>query len=285
MADYGAKVLRLGRFCVRLRLKEAGIIEHCHFNQRCHRYRIIPRYLQVKPLVDSPAGRKTATTPGFKFLSTRIHRDKKHLQQITKDASNVKTELTKVLPKNEPSEFFQSSSILQTRTTKKCRIRQKAKFEKLGEGNLKRNGTVWVNHWVTNLSDKQLSEQQMRVLDKGLNFSTTNSTSVAVSVIQQVERAIWKGKFEGQTADAIRSKITGVLQKPPHSISNITPTERQTLKDLKSDDSIVIVPADKGRSTVILNKEDYEQKSLQCYQMEILIKSPRRILHLVFRET
>ena len=96
-------------------------------------------------------------------------------------------------------------------------------------------------------------------------------------------RAIWKGKFEGQIADAIRSKITGVLQKSLHFIPNITPTERQALKDLKKDDSIVIVPADKGRSTVILNK-DYEQKCLQCYLMKILIKSPRRIRHLASRE-
>ena len=70
----------------------------------------------------------------------------------------------------------------------------------------------------------------MRVLEKGLNFSTTNSTSVAIPVIQQVERAIWKGKFEAQIADAIRSKIAGVLQKPLHSNPNITPTEQQGLK-------------------------------------------------------
>ena len=33
--------------------------------------------------------------------------------------------------------------------------------------------------------------------------------------------------------------------------------ERKSLKELQSDTSIVILPADKGRSTVILNREDY----------------------------
>ena len=33
--------------------------------------------------------------------------------------------------------------------------------------------------------------------------------------------------------------------------------EGKTLKELQSDTSIVILPADKGRSTTILNCEDY----------------------------
>ena len=34
------------------------------------------------------------------------------------------------------------------------------------------------------------------------------------------------------------------------------------MKDLQPDTSIVILPADKGRSTVILNSEDYLQKRM-----------------------
>ena len=34
------------------------------------------------------------------------------------------------------------------------------------------------------------------------------------------------------------------------------------MKELQSDTSIVILPADKGRSTVILNREDYLEKCM-----------------------
>ena len=34
------------------------------------------------------------------------------------------------------------------------------------------------------------------------------------------------------------------------------------MKELQSDTSIVILPADKGRSTVILNREDYLEKRM-----------------------
>ena len=36
--------------------------------------------------------------------------------------------------------------------------------------------------------------------------------------------------------------------------------ERRALKELQSDTSIVILPANKGRYTVILNREDYSEK-------------------------
>ena len=34
----------------------------------------------------------------------------------------------------------------------------------------------------------------------------------------------------------------------------------QHIKNLRDDDAIIILPADKGRATVILNKEDYIRK-------------------------
>ena len=43
--------------------------------------------------------------------------------------------------------------------------------------------------------------------------------------------------------------------KPPKD--NLSKDERKALKELQSDTSIVILPADKGRSIVILNHEDY----------------------------
>ena len=38
--------------------------------------------------------------------------------------------------------------------------------------------------------------------------------------------------------------------------------EHKALKELQSDTSIVTVPADKGRSTVIFNCEDYSEKCM-----------------------
>ena len=63
--------------------------------------------------------------------------------------------------------------------------------------------------------------------------------------------------LEQEEADTIHAKISLKLQnsKPPKD--NLCKDECKALKELQSDTSIVILPADKGRSAVILNREDY----------------------------
>ena len=61
---------------------------------------------------------------------------------------------------------------------------------------------------------------------------------------------------------SLSAKVSLTLQnsKPPKD--NLSKVELKILKKLKSDTSIVVLPASKGRSTVILNREDYLEKSM-----------------------
>ena len=58
----------------------------------------------------------------------------------------------------------------------------------------------------------------------------------------------------------IRAKTSLVLQKASPPKDNLSKKQRQALHYLKEDKEITILPADKGRATVILNKEDYIKK-------------------------
>ncbi len=42
---------------------------------------------------------------------------------------------------------------------------------------------------------------------------------------------------------------------------DLTKEERQALKDLKNDDDIIILSADKGRVTVVMDHSDYTNKA------------------------
>ncbi|KAI8517874.1 hypothetical protein Bbelb_038910 [Branchiostoma belcheri] len=61
--------------------------------------------------------------------------------------------------------------------------------------------------------------------------------------------------------EALRTKVATTLKvsKPP--ASNITREERTALKDLATNQDIVILPADKGRCTVVLDREQYDKKN------------------------
>ena len=79
-------------------------------------------------------------------------------------------------------------------------------------------------------------------------------------IIATIEGAVTD--LEKEEADTIRVKVSLTLQnsKPPKD--NLSKDERKALKELQSDTSIVIVSPDKGRSTVILNREEYLEKCM-----------------------
>ena len=54
--------------------------------------------------------------------------------------------------------------------------------------------------------------------------------------------------------------MTSTLQSPSLPNSNLTPDEQRALKRLKTDQNIVILPADKGRVTFVMDKTDYKDK-------------------------
>ena len=68
--------------------------------------------------------------------------------------------------------------------------------------------------------------------------------------------------LEKEETDTICAKISLTLQnsKPPKD--NLSKEERKALKELQSDTSIVLSPAEKGRPTAILNREDYLEKCM-----------------------
>ena len=62
------------------------------------------------------------------------------------------------------------------------------------------------------------------------------------------------------TKDNIRSRIVSFIQSASLHGSNLTKDEQHALKRLKNDKEIVILPADKGRVTVVMDKTDYHDK-------------------------
>ena len=108
------------------------------------------------------------------------------------------------------------------------------------------------------MSSRQLTHIQTDLFAKGLNFSITSKRLPNKSIIATIEDAV--KDLEKEEADTIRAKITLTLQNYKLPKENLSQDERRALKELRSDTSIVILPADKGRFTVILSHEGYLKK-------------------------
>ena len=115
--------------------------------------------------------------------------------------------------------------------------------------------------WIVNMSKHQLSEEETSVLEKGLNFAPALSRVPVAEIIAGVEPALRKHRDDAE-ADRARAAVSNILRKAKAPKPNTTKKERQALKDLRSNKDIVIVQADKGNATVIMNTDDYEKKAL-----------------------
>ena len=67
-------------------------------------------------------------------------------------------------------------------------------------------------------------------------------------------------RIDRPEADNIRANVSLTLQQVQTPKYNISKAERRALTELKKDKDIIILPADKGRATVILSKVDYIKK-------------------------
>ena len=113
------------------------------------------------------------------------------------------------------------------------------------------------SNWVVNLSSRSLSDAEKALLKKGLNFAVTPGNIPATEIIAKVEAAI--RQLDAEQADTVRRAVNSILQQADPREPNITKM-RDALKNLKEDESIVVLPMDKGRASVVVDTDTYRAK-------------------------
>jgi hypothetical protein len=120
------------------------------------------------------------------------------------------------------------------------------------------NDPVWEERLVHNASGIPLGENELAVLKKGLNFAICPRSVPKSDLIASVESAIISRTSEEKAY--VRRKASAALNHARVPKSNLSFEETKALKSLRDRNDIVILPADKGKATVVLDKEEYQQK-------------------------
>ena len=258
LRNYGRVVLKTANFIFSDHKKLANTQEQLKFNLRCKKTNVIPKSLRVRPPIRTPGGYRIAQRTSKHYLEELIsnchYRIGVYLRRIVANTNYVST----LIPENLTNQLKLEA------TTKLARIRNLKKQQLITKYNYlaqSAQDTTQVNdRWIINISNKQLTADEKRVLSKGLNFATVHSKNDKLKFIAAVEPII--DNLTTTTIDeknVLRQRIITALNCAPKT-NNITSGEQNALKALKGDDSILIVPADKGRSTVVINKDDYVNK-------------------------
>ena len=91
-----------------------------------------------------------------------------------------------------------------------------------------------------------------------MNFSVTSPALPTIDLIAKIETTLTGMTTE--EADSIRADLSSIIRKAKPPKRNITRKQSISLKSLQQNENIIILPADKGRATVVLDKEDYIKK-------------------------
>ena len=114
---------------------------------------------------------------------------------------------------------------------------------------------------MRNISSRPLDETETQILSYGLKHSVTPKRIPTETIVSSVEAVLSRQRdLSEPVKDNIRSRIASTLQSASLPDNNLTNDERQALKRLKTDKDIVILPADKGRVTVVIDRTDYHDR-------------------------
>ena len=140
-----------------------------------------------------------------------------------------------------------------TKVAEATKTKQIKKFDKLHACRFGPN--LDTDKVVRNLSHRTLTEDEKRVLALGLNFAKTIPVPDVIAATEATARQV-----DPDTAERLRSGVSSVLRstKPPKS--NLSSCLRRAVKDVRKDETIVILPADKGNATVVMDRTEYVNK-------------------------
>ena len=140
------------------------------------------------------------------------------------------------------------------------------------------NSKIDRKRWVLNISSKPLSDTETSALQKGLNFAVAPKTVPTAEIVAKVE-----GSITGLSCDdklVLRSQVSQVLQRAKAPPPNLPRSELKALRDLRKDHSLLVISADKGNCTVVMDRKDYDNKVKQMLSdqktYKILKKDPTR---------
>ncbi|XP_072048287.1 uncharacterized protein [Amphiura filiformis] len=252
----------------------------CHrvYSLRAKHSGLIPTSLKLKCPINTKRARDIVNKAEKALLNERIRvvtnkiktlEDEKIRANANLNAHNINKDLSREISRhveNSRESEFQHVRARQTRKLKELAVKQ----EKSTTNNVNKNNSdakldlsgTQLKRWVKNLSKYKLSDAQNSVLARGLGYAVSpdnlNQSSIVDDHIVACEKACWK--LTKPEAAQLRAEIVGTLKSAKVPPSNISKDERTAIKQLQKEESIMVLRADKGRATVVMDKSASQEK-------------------------
>lgn len=253
---------------------------HLTFLIRSMKHDVIPHGLRVKSNFQS--NRKTnliLKSASHKLMKEQIKHTRYKIDLITSDLKATEKDITSFNDMRK-DKILNAIKLTYSRIFKDTKSKQKVKFEKLLEEKRKAQmvdrrtyeelDVERVKKTVINLSSRTFSDEEKQFLSKGLGFAIAPRFVDKLDMVATIETGI--SKLPDDLKKEVQGKIKTLLDKPCIIRKNMSKRETNFVEDLRRDKSVICLAADKGRSTVILNREEYNNNMKEIFKDEALFE-------------
>lgn len=259
--QHGMEVFRLTRIFSSLLIKKSKLLCTLIFMLRCRDKHVIPNCVRINHIFQSKRNSRTFDRANRMILIDHIHNVRRDLHFMSRDINELHYRLESFLNPDLMAILFRISHLQAEKVRLAVTARHIKKFEQLYEKQHPTQEMPAVNsrpEVVVNLTSVELSQSALSVLGKGFNFSVAPRSIPIEKVIIGVETAV--RRLPKPLAEEIRQDASRILKECKVPRPNLTLEERIALNDLRENKDIIILKADKGNATVLMNTDEYMEK-------------------------
>ncbi|XP_071944689.1 uncharacterized protein [Antedon mediterranea] len=287
-SKYGQDTVKLVRAQEKIVRKAARTRHHRVFALHCKRLNITPKGLQLKCPINPSNAEKIIKDAENRLVRESIRKSTKSIKVLKRQEKEIEQRLDESFNdvrnnnnnRPKPIGVNPSSHVVRGNTRKHLNNVRESEFARVKARQIKKlkwwrqskenkykftNGNrfkwkIVERKWVVNLSSRPLSSDEQNVLSKGLNYAVSgdrNKSRSIEEIIVSTEMICKLDSIPLDEKDTIRGKVTSILKSSKPPLPNLSRTERNAFEGLKKDKEVMILPADKGRATVVINTEDY----------------------------
>ena len=239
---------------------------HRVFNLRCVQSGVVPPSVRLFSNIEGATADKILRKAEKNLLEVRIRHCTFTLRKLRIEEETLTSILDTKIPEPELSEAKTFLANQKQRRFDVVKKRQQSKFARLSAkkslaDSPKEDETTSniKERWVINKSSKTLDPISTNLLRRGLNFAVTPKEIPTEEIITATEIAC--KNLDDLKAASLRSEVArSVKRRRKFQKRNVPIEELKALQELKKDDTVMILPADKGRATVVIDKTDYQDK-------------------------
>ena len=260
LRSFGRKSERLANDNISYASNVRRIRQQLWFNHRCKDLGLVPAGLRLKSPLNTQEAIQIVKATCRRLVRAQINDCHRRLNHYKDKLQQRLDKLRQFIPTDLPDTILTIADRRANRTAEQHRTKTQLKLTRLQRSKDKKRQNPDDN-WVRNISSRPLDKTETQVLSYGLKHSVTPKRIPTEAIVSSFEAILSRQREPSESAkDNLRSRIASTIQSASLPDSNLTKDERRALKRLKTDENIVIPPADKGRVTVVMDKTDCYDK-------------------------